>query len=254
MNGKAHLLQEVRFLAEKLKRPVSSRDLAAHWRAFPDSRPLLLQAPGQLLIKASRECETGERVHRIGLYGNLAFYAPDEDSFWQRAFDLYTIRERMRRHVRWGIPQHALYLVGTDQERYGLNAIAGFLEEWGPVMEINEAQQIAIETGFIKMMDLARSETVPPWAGRIPKLTNRAKVARIILCAVADTRDGDSKHFNVNRHLAEVAWPQTPVFTEKGYWLAQVAAYVDWKWPPDDFDPFEARALYFSMYYGVPAV
>ncbi len=247
---KSQLLREVRVLAEHLKRPVSSRDLAQRWKKFPVSRPLLCQAPGQLLIKASREFNGCERVFRVGIYNNLVFYAPDEDPAWQKAFDLHTIQERMRQHVRRGIPQQALYLVGTNQERYGLNAIAGFLKEWGPVMDTEEVQQIAIETGFIKMMDLARSETVPPWVGRIPKLTNRAKAARIILCAVADTRDGDAKHFNVNRHLAEVAWPQTPLFTEKGYWLAQVAAYVDWKWSSDDSDPFEARALYLSMIYG----
>ncbi len=247
---KSQLLREVRILAEELQRPISSRDLTRRWQEFPDNRPLLLQAPGQLLIKASREFEGCERISRVGIFGNLAFYAPDKAPRWRHSFTLHTIRERMRQHLRWGIPGQALYLVGTPHEKYALNALAGFIREWDTPLLDDGIRQIATDTGFIKLLALAKSEVGPPWAGRLPKLSSRAEASKIILSAIAETRDGDSSHFNMNRPLATVAWPMTPLFAKTGYWIDQVRAYSASKWPSEDADPFEARAMYLSMTYG----
>ena len=53
---KYRLVDSVRSLSEQLDRPISSKDLIVFWKENPEFRPLLTQAPGQILIKAAVVC------------------------------------------------------------------------------------------------------------------------------------------------------------------------------------------------------
>jgi hypothetical protein len=46
---------------------VSGRDLELYFRQHPHERPELMQAPGQLLLKASRPFDGVDRVYQVGL-------------------------------------------------------------------------------------------------------------------------------------------------------------------------------------------
>ena len=253
LSQKSRLVSEVERLCAELKRPVSSRDLAKCWTKEPDRRPLLLQRPGQILIKAARSCENSTVIRKVGVIGNLAFYAPNSDPFWDEAFRLHGIRLRMKQHCKWGVPQQAIYLFGTEHDRYAENALAGFVAEWEPLVADSCVLKISIETGFVKMLDLAQKQTPMAFTGVCPKLHGSMRAEKLVRAACAAYRGDDAKHLNVNRHLARLSWPKTSVFQNSGFWLEQVSAYCRAQWPAGDHDPTEQRALFICMFYGLPA-
>jgi hypothetical protein len=251
VSQKVRLVEEVARLCNALGRPVSSRDLAKVWASDPERRPLLLQRPGQLLIKATRPCESSPSIRRVGLIGNLAFYAANSDPKWDRAFHLHSIHLRMKQHVKWGVPQQALYLLGTEHECVARNALSGFMAEWDACMDDADVLAIAVKTGFVKMLELARNQNPTPFAGKCPPLSIPVAAEKIIRAACAAYREDESIRLNVNRHLARLSWPKVSFFTRGGFWLRQVRAYCHAQWPLGDGDPIEQRALSICMFYGL---
>lgn len=250
VSQKARLVEEVARLCNALGRPVSSRDLAKVWASDPERRPLLLQRPGQILIKAIRPCESSPGIRKVGLIGNLAFYAADSDPKWDRAFHLHSVRLRMKQHVKWGVPQQALYLLGTEHESVARNALSGFMAEWDACMDDADVLATAVKTGFVKMLELARSQDPAPFTWKCPPLSTAAAAAKIIRAACAAYREDDSIRLNVNRHLARLSWPKVSLFRQRGFCLEQVNAYCHAQWPLGDHDPIEQRALSICMFYG----
>jgi len=252
LSQKTRLVQEVDRLCRLLKRPVSSRDLARVWAAEPDRRPLLLQRPGQILLKAARPCEGAPGLRKVGIIGNLAFYATDDDPVWDRAFYLHSIHLRMKMHVKWGVPQQAMYLLGTEHESIAQNALSGFMAEWSPVMRDSDAQQIAVKTAFVRLLDVARKQNPSPFMGTCPPLADSVSAEKLIHAACSAYREDEFTRLNVNRHLARLSWPKVKLFQENGFWLNQVIAHCRAQWPFEDHDPIEQRAISICMFYGAP--
>jgi len=250
LSEKVRLVAEVERLCAELKRPVSSRDLAKSWAKVPDRRPLLLQRPGQLLIKAARPFEGSAYLCKIGVVGNLAFYAIDSSPQWSEALRLHSIRLRMKQHCKWGVPQQAAYLFGTKYEAYATNALAGYRAEWDSLDA--SAQRIAIETGFVKMLDIARTQGPAKFSGKCPPLSVAKKAETILRGHCKSQRETDAAHLSANRHLARLSWPKIPLFSKRGFWMDQVTAYSRSRWPGDCDDPIEQRALFICMFYGIP--
>lgn len=243
---KALLVEEVGQLSLELNRPVSSKDLLARWEAHPESRPALLQSPGQLLLKAARPLKGDNPVlSQVGIIGNLAFYADDDSPHWRERFRLHELRCRALRHVQWNIPTQALFLLSTNHENLALNALAGFLAEWG-----KDKDSEALPDDFATLWEVAVANVTHPFCGRCPVLVPRKAAARMILDEVERRHPFFEGGLNINRHLARMVWPQSPLFSEEGYWLAQIEHYCTSMWPDDTDDPMIAKAVWLCKVYG----
>lgn len=247
---KALLVEEVCRLCQKLNRPVSSKDLLDRWAAHPERRPTLLQSPGQLLFKAARPVKRENPVlFQVGLIGNLAFYAEDDSTHWREQFRLHEIRTRALRHVKWDIPAHALFLLGTEHEPLARNALAGFAAEWAPIAA-NRRLSAALPEDMQYLLDVAQNASPGQFTGTCPVLLARPEATAVLVGGWRDRSLFSGGPANINRHLAGLAWPQTPLFAQAGFWEFQVRQYSLWKWPDDLSDAFVAKAVVRCAAYG----
>ena len=245
---KALLVEEVGHLSLELNRPVSSKDLLARWEAHPESRPALLQSPGQLLLKAARPLKGDNPVlSQVGIIGNLAFYAEDDSPHWRERFRLHELRSRALRHVKWNIPTQALFLLGTEHENLARNALAGFVAEW----ETDKDSETIPET-FAPIWEIGISNAVCSFVPRCPILAPREAAATIVLNEVERRQPFFEGGLNINRHLVRLAWPLSTLFQLRGFWPDQVRHYCAFLWPEEDEDPLTEKALWLCGVYGEP--
>jgi len=244
---KARLVAEVDALCRQLGRPVSAKDLAARWRSLPDRRPILLQGVGQLLLKASRPVKGDSPILRqVGMIGNLGFYAADEDPAWAESFRRHEIAVRAARHVKWAIPEHALYLLGTEHDALAKNALAGFVAEWSaPVADTT----IALPPRLHDLLDVAKQHAPGEFCGHCPELVSRGEASDILASQIARTAGLDDTG-NLNRHLARLSWPMCSLFSGVGFWEFQVRQYCHARWPDDTTDPIQSMAAFRAAAYG----
>ena len=244
---KARLVAEVDALCRQLGRPVSAKDLAARWKAMPECRPILLQGVGQLLLKASRPVKGDNPVLRqVGTIGNLGFYAADDDTAWVEAFRRNEIAVRAARHVKWAIPEHALYLLGTEHDGLSRNALAGFVAEWAGAAADTT---IALPTRIHELLDVAKKHAAGEFVGPCPELIGRREASNILVADFASAI-GQDNPCNLNRHLARLSWPMTTLFSQVGFWEFQVRQYCASKWPDETTDAIFANAAYLLAVYG----
>jgi hypothetical protein len=244
---KAVLIEEVSLLCRVLGRPVCSKDLLDRWREKPDRRPLLAQAPGQLLIKATRPCKFGHPVlFRVGVIGNLVFYAADQSPRWAEALRRHEIELRAKVHARWGIPEQAVFLLGTEFEASARNALAGFVAEWGPIAA---DKSIVLPERLHELLETARSENPGEFRGQCPELIGRGEAMGVILDELAVRSPFPSIDINWNRYLAALRWPMSSLFTQAGFWEEQVRLYCAARWPIEE-DPMESKARWLCGVYG----
>jgi len=252
---KLRLLAEVEFLSEKLARPVSSRDLAALWHREPDRRPLLLQRIGQQLFKAARIRKTPTpRLHRIGILGNLAFYAVDDSPKWRDALSRHGTLVTLRRQARLQMPFHAVPLIGTPHDALARNALRGFLNEFEATVQSPGFKDFVEQTCWPEMIQAAREGAADSFAAIPPGDFVSRKMAASILGREYGKRYpfGVASRLSVGRHLVRLAWPQSALFKEKGYSRAQIVAYCASRWPLEQDDLLLSRAVFLCLAYGVP--
>jgi len=250
---KFRLLEEVGQLCESLGRPVSSKDLAAFWQREPDRRPLLLQRVGQLLIKASRVWKSPvPRLHRIGVLGNLGFYALDDSRKWHDALRLHKTRLALRRQCRMMMPFHAVYLIDTEHDGLARNAMRGFLLEFAEAAEDDAFRDWLERTRWPDMVRLAQTYAAGSFTGVPPTdFISRGKAAAMLRREYGRRYPfGVAPHLSVGRHLVRLAWPQSGLFKQGGYSRAQVEAYCSARWPLEEDDPNLSRAVFLCMAYG----
>ena len=250
VSQKAVLIEEVTLLSKELQRPVCSKDLLERWQEKPDRRPLLAQAPGQLLIKAARPSMSGNPVlYRVGVIGNLVFYAADSSPRWQKALRKHEIFLRASVHAKWGIPEQAAFLLGTEFEASARNALAGFIAEWGPIAA---ARTISLPNRIHELLETARSENPGDFRGQCPQLISRGEAMGLILDELGKRKPFPSIDVNWNRYLSALHWPLSSLFTQTGYWEAQVRLYCAARWPIEE-DPIAERARWLCGVYGTPS-
>ena len=245
---KSRLVDEVGLLSLELGRPVSSRDLLTRWKELPERRPLLTQCIGQLLIKASRPVKgDNPTLVQLGLIGNLAFYATTESPYWRTAFRHHEIAVRARIHVRWGIPEQAVYLLGTEHDAIARNALSGFIAEWEPVAA---EKSIVLPNRIHDLLEIAHKESPGAFCGNCPNLIGRDEAADVLRAEMRARAPLFCESANINRHLSRLAWPMTTLFTGTGFWEFQVRQYCTATWPDAYDDAITAKSASVCAIYG----
>ncbi len=250
---KYRLVDSVRSLCEQLNRPISSKDLIAYWREHPEFRPLLTQAPGQILIKAARPShDTIPRIYRVGIIGNLAFYAAEESSHWHQRLEVHRSILRVKWHNRVQIPWHAQMLLGSEHHAVGFSALTGFLAEWRLYYRNSESESYGHATHFGQMLAFSEKTVGDTKWQKSPDALVSRQSAEYLLRAEYEMRvpfaSGES--ISVNKHLVRLAWPISPLFSETGFLLSQVKHYCKARWPMEGDDPETSKSLWRCMCYG----
>ena len=242
-------------LCHELRRPISSRDLLRYYKRNPEARPFLFQALGQLLFKLGRpKTEHSARIFRIGIIGNLAFYAPSEDEAWKAAFSIYSAQVAIAQQCRFRLPDYASRLIGSRFEPMARNALAGFLEEWCPVVGKCGGLHLPILDDMEELISIARQHAAPRFC-RIPpgSLVDRGTAAQILRSEYGRrTPLSNCEAMNVDRHLVHLKWPQSRLFGSSGnmFWSDQVGVYCASRWPVAAAEHELARGLSLVMIYG----
>ena len=232
------LISTVAHLCRHLDRPVCSKDLKTYFSEHPDEIPQLKQRLGQLLIKAARPHRRGDNcLKKIGLIGNQAYYAVGVGN-WAMSFATHKLHIRMQEVALWRLPETLTCLLGTKFETAARNALAGFVKEWSPADFPPLAEQV----------EEARALASPKFQLHPPTDLIGRKEARALLLKLLAKHDGKlrARHFNSDRPLAFLCWPQSSVFKEQPeltYSKSQIQAFTRWK------SGFEGREkLYLSFY------
>lgn len=226
MSETQKLISVVEFLCGLHARPVSTHDLKSFFRQHPDKIPQLHQRLGQLLIKAARPYRHGKNpLRKIGLIGNQTYYAVGAGN-WVEVFERHKRLLRMQEVVSWRLPELAAALLDTDHEKAARNAMAGFIKEWSSVA--GEYQPMVEQINEAGAMAAAKFQNHSP-----DDLVDR-KSARSLLLRLVASYDGKirAKHFNPNRPLAMLRWPQSGLFKaidDLVYSKAQIEAFARWK-------------------------
>lgn len=253
------LAEQVLTLSTELGRPVSSKDLLAWYRRHPEQRPLLLQAVGQQLFKAAqRKGVLAEPIHRIGVHGNLAYYAPEPGTYWSDAFHIFVVQERARRALKLAIPNYASALIGSEYEVFARNAAQGFLDEWEPKMTLLVSSKWQLASIFGQMLGAAKLLGSGGFIAEVPLDLFDRSGARLCLLAEIRNRRPDScaERTNLNRHLVLLKWPQAEMFARHrpAFCEAQIRHYCGMKWPNSEIDFERAGAIYRCLAYGAYAL
>jgi hypothetical protein len=250
------LLADIVMLCGKLKRPVSSKDLLRYYRQFPDSRPLLLQRLGQVLFKMARvRSKTfSARIQKIGIIGNLAFYAPDYTEEMRSAFALYSTQVALAEQCRYRLPDYAVRLIGTRFEGMARNALAGFVEDWSPLVAQCNGFSSATLDEMHGLLATSRKYAASEFIRVVPEnLISRADAAGILREEYQRRSHGtDTSTMNVGRHLVHLSWPQSRLFPPLPnlFWADQVKAYCASRWPVTSAEHELGRGLSLVMIYG----
>jgi hypothetical protein len=206
------LVQAVRRVSEKLGRPVSGRDLELYFRQHPHERPELMQAPGQLLLKASRPFDGVDRVYQVGLLGNRGYYAADTDPTWASKLARYEADVWLERAIREDLPGKVRILLRGSLGGLARNALAGWCREMAQILPLAD-DKTRVTTGTV-MTKAAEKEAAPFFARRAPDdLITRAEAIAILsreLGRRADYLQGVA--INWNRVTTEWTWPQSRLF------------------------------------------
>ena len=251
------LCEVVRVVARSLQRPVCADDVRAHVTTSPGDQPLLRQAIGQLLFKT-----VGRRgpltMFRIGILGNRAYYAPSDNPIWMKRFRAYGARVVLAREIETDLPSLAIGLLSSSYERVARNALSGWL--------LLVTQQMAHKPGLGKeasailadMRTEASKHAADKFAGLEPTdLIDRATTRQWLLDEMAVRVPWRVNlpgiRPNMNRYLAELRWPQCPLFgpqTQPLYWPEQIRAFLGARWPLKGDSPAEARAVLACLRFG----
>ena len=248
------LISQVRMLCDILKRPISSKDLLIWYRKHPEQQPLLMQRIGQQLIKAAhRKGACADTICRIGLHGNLAYYAPETEQQWTEAFLLFIVQERAKSVLRLALPQQASVLIGTEYEKLARNALRGFFQEWSPMLALLAESKWKHCSDFTRLLSIADrlgSKEFVPVSG---ELCNRSE-ARLFLLAESNKRRHDFRPdvSNTNRHLVRLKWPQSNYFKKHtGFSKLQISHYCAEKWPVTMEEVEFSGAIFRCLGYGI---
>lgn len=250
---KRRLVESVDFLSRSLGRPVCSKDLIVFWGERPEMRPILLQAVGQTLIKATRKAPDGwGRVRKIGIIGNLAYYAMDAGLAWRRALDGHRARLGLQKAIREEMPVLAQNLLDTPFADVARNALAGWHQEW--VLGSQKFPQLA-KAFTLRLSPLAgiaeehmASKHLPVPLGN--PITRRE--AEVLLRSEYSRRLEwvDGERLSPNKHLVRLKHPRSALLPTLGFFEAEVRLYCQARWPIGEDDQTEARSLFAVLSYG----
>jgi len=243
----------VRELATKMDRPICSKDLHAHFEAYPESRPSLTQRYGQVLLKAGRPFRNyGPRIRHVGIHNNRAYYAPDAEPIWDARFTEFRNREELIRFHRLRYYEQVRYLLGGPLRAVASHSLAGWIVEADLLISRCPAHPVS--------SILARqSEHIRPLAARLftPVIPNDLLPRSAALSLLQQFNREHAAHrsgfrVNYNRYLADLKWPQSHLFAPlRGlkYSERQLQAFIVSRWPLAGQNEEEAHALHWALRY-----
>ena len=241
------LVSVVEKLCFRLERPVSSKDLLAYFRAHPDERPLLMQRLGQNLFKLGKQRD--RRIHRLGIIGNLAFYAPSISEQWSERFDLHRAVILLKEQSFYRMPEHALPLLTTRFQPLIRNALAGFIAEWFPLWRRLDRQMRS--TDFQSLLEIAERNALSSFIPSMPACSPRAAAADLLKEEyVRRTPLADPNCINTGRHLVHLRPSSLLEVPIESFWLERVKIYCGARWPMSEAETNFCRGLSLAMAYG----
>jgi hypothetical protein len=249
------LLADVEVLCAELKRPVCSHDLLRYYSRHPDSRPLLFQRLGQLLLKLARQrTYSRPRIRRVGIIRNLAFYVPNDEREWGVAFELHRSHIAITEQCRFRLPDYAMQLLGTRFDAMARNALAGYIEEWSPVIDLWHGSNDSILHKMRGLLATAKKYASPEFIRVAPEtFIGREEAAATLRKEYGKRMPGiNASAMSVGRHLVHLSWPQSRLFTPLPnlFWADQVKAYSASRWPVTPAEHELGRGLSLVMIYG----
>jgi hypothetical protein len=144
----------------------------------------------------------------------------------------------MQEVALWRLPETIQPFLGTNSEAAARNALAGFVKEWGHTTLPALVQQV----------EEARVLASPSFRLHLSGDLIGRKEARALLLKLVGKYQGKlrSRHFNPNRPLALLRWPQSQLFKQPAaltYSKGQINAFSCWKGGLEGRD-----RLYLSFY------
>jgi hypothetical protein len=130
----------------------------------------------------------------------------------------------MQEVALWRLPETLQPFLGTKVEAAARNALAGFVKEWSHATLPALADQI----------EEARELAASSFRLHLPSDLIGRKEARALLLKLVGKHQGKlrSRHFNPNRPLVLLHWPQSQLFQQPAalaYSKEQINAFSCWK-------------------------
>jgi hypothetical protein len=240
-------------LAMELGRPVCSIDLDRHFAAHPESRPLLTQRLGQLLLKAARPARTGiSCIRQVGLYANHGYYAPDTSRIWDVRLAEFRNHEELILFHRLRFFARIRYLIGGSYDALARHALAGWMAEVDFLMgRCPSHPSCAI---LIQQRDQIRPLAASSFARVVPSDLISRSVALSLLQRSIFENAAHRQGFKINysRYLSQLKWPQSHLFPSMQvlkYSRRQLEAFIVSRWPRVHENEEEATALCWALRY-----
>lgn len=247
---KRKLLELVRFLAEALDRPVSSRDIDRYLKENPEQRPLLFKKYGQQLIGASRTyLSPVPRLYPIGSWNQAIYYAPDSSPHWQLIWKRYVAQEKLSIELKRPTVESLFYLNQGPLKDFAKNAARGWIleveKEILPYLKFQETQQIQEQIAELQ------SIASPSYVAQAPlDLLDRESAKSLLTQESIKRRD---RPLSFKRFLASLAWPTVSHFKADDstkYSKKMIECFMVYKWPLGDDEPIFARTLFETLRFG----
>jgi len=165
--------------------------------------------------------------------GQALYYAPDDSPKWQSKLERYHLMRILRERLSEDFPSFVANLLGGEHDSLARNALAGFAEEWTPVLTSPVLQGWKPLKAFALLIATARSEGANRFvAAPPPDLFDRSAAAAILQKKYQERIDPDA-NISVSRHLVRLKWPECGLFRaarEQAFSKWQVEVYASAEW------------------------
>ena len=253
---KQTLVESVATLSSALRRPVSSKDLIVFWQNATSLRPFLIQRPGQLLIKAARICphEWGT-ITRIGIIGNLTYYAPEAHDKWQMALTIHRLRLGLMGELRRAMPSLARNLLYSQFAPMARNALAGWYEEWAKPMIASPELCSELSLHLDPLIQIASEYRAKCFQSKsLPNPITRKEAEQLLRQEYSDRLEWTSAtQLSPNKHLVRLKHPRSSLVRTMGYRELEVLLYCQARWTRPEEDALHAKSLHSVLAYGCHA-
>lgn len=247
------LAETVRLLAKQLERPVCSTDLRTFYRKNPAEHPLLIQALGQLLFKASRP-PPAPVIVPIGLIGKFAYYAPDANPRWTERLEIHRLQAKAGREIEEDLPRSVGLLLDSPLHAIAANALAGFTDDWAACADDPRMAGWDRIDELRELVALAQAGRAAQFRWDPPTDLLARKAAEKHLQREYQGR-ADAEHaLSLYRHLAALAWLSERFAGPSGkarFSRVQIKCYAESRWGWDALQKEQARSLVLALRYGL---
>jgi hypothetical protein len=156
--------------------------------------------------------------------------------------------------VTIGLPSPAKKLIDTEFEIVARNAMAGFVQEFTPLIESADLAGWSGLSAARQLVERAQELAAPRFDAVLPSsLIPRFQAAGFLRDEYAKRMtEVDASAMNVRRHLVLLRWPQSSLFPAAGdvFWPKQLMLLCDSKWPIGTIDEERADSILKILRYG----